>query len=77
MFFVMSLSLSDHKVLYNIASSSSFFSSALVFRTSNFGSLRYLMIYMRLVIADSALRASLAIRELTRRRRQRERHLKM
>ena len=40
MLFVMSLRLSDHKVLHNIASSSSFFDFApifsLVFRTSKF-----------------------------------------
>ena len=51
MFFVMSLSLSDHNVLHNIASSSSFFSIlltfsgffSLVFHTSNFWSLRNLI----------------------------------
>ena len=50
MFFVMSLRLSDHKLLHNIASSSSFFSIplgffslfSLVFRTSNLWSLRNL-----------------------------------
>ena len=78
MFFVMSLRLSDHRVLHNISSSSSFFSISLgfsrffslVFRTSNFGSLRNLikqlfhsrLLDMRLVIANSALRASLAIK---------------
>ena len=77
MFFVMSLSLSDHRVLHNIASSSNFFSISLgfsrffslVFSTSNFGSLRNLikqlfhsrLLDIRLVIANSALRASLAI----------------
>ena len=80
MFFVMSLRLSDHKVLHNIASSSSFFAIslgfsrffALVFRTSNFWSLRNLikqlfhsrLLDMRLVIANSALSASLAIYHL-------------
>ena len=76
MFFVMSLRLSDHKVLHNIASSSSFFYFArifslfsLVFRTSNFWNLRNLikqlfhshLLDIRLVIANSALRVSLAI----------------
>ena len=49
MFFVMSLRLSDHKVLHNMASSSSFFrfrldfiAFSLVFRTSNL-SLRILI----------------------------------
>ena len=79
MFFVMSLRLSDHKVLHNIASSSLFFDFArifslfsLVFRTSNFWSLRNLikqlfhsrLSAMRLVKANSALRASLAIYHL-------------
>ena len=69
MFFVMSLSLFDHRVLHNIVSSSSLFSISLrfsrffslVFRTSNFGSLRNLikqlfhsrLLDMRLVIANS------------------------
>ena len=72
--------LSDHKVLHNIASSSSFFFDfarifslfSLVFRTSNFWSFRNLikqlfhscLLDMRLVIANSALRASLAIYDL-------------
>jgi len=71
MFFVMSLGLSDHKVLHNIASSSSFFYFAWIFslfslilRTSNFWSLRNLikqlfhsgLLDMRLVIAKSAMR---------------------
>ena len=80
MFFAMSLRLSDHKVLHNIASSSSFFFDfarifslfSLVFRTSNFWSLRNFikqlfhsrLLDMRLVIANSALRASLAIYHL-------------
>ena len=80
MFFVMSLRLSDHKVLHNIASSLSFFAIslgfyrffALVFGTSNFWSLRNLinqlfhsrLLDMRLVIANSALSASLAIYHL-------------
>ena len=78
-FFVMSLRLSDHKVLRNITFSSSFFDFArifslfsLVFRTSNFWSLRNLikqlfhsrLLDMRLVIGNSALRASLAIYHL-------------
>ena len=78
--FVLSLRLSDHKVLHSIASSSSFFFDfarifslfSLVFRTSNFWSLRNLikqlfhsrLLDMRLVIANSALRASLAIYHL-------------
>ena len=68
MFFVMSLRLSDHKVLLNIAFSSSFFDLALifslfslVFRTSNFWSLSNLLkqlfhsrlLDMRLVIGES------------------------
>ena len=72
MFFVMSLRLSDHKVLHNIASSSrlfrfrsDFLAFSLVFRTSNFWNLRNLikqlfhsrLLNMRLVIANSALRA--------------------
>ena len=77
MFFVIILRLSDHKVLHNIPSSSIFFVDCarifslflLVFRTSNFWSLRNLvkqlfhsrLLEMRLVIANSALRASLAI----------------
>ena len=73
----MSLHLSDHKVLYNIASSLSYFTRifslfSLVFRTSNFWSLRNLikqlfqlrLLDMRLVIANSALRALLAIYHL-------------
>ena len=80
MFFVMSLRLSDHEVLLNIASSSSFFFDfarifsifALVFRISNFWSLRNLikqlfrsrLLDIRLVIANLALRASLAIYHL-------------
>ena len=72
--------LSDHKVLHNIASSSSSFFDftrifslfSLVFRTSNFWSLRNLikqlfhsrLLDMTLVIANSALRASLAIYHL-------------
>ena len=79
MFFVMSLRLSHHKALQNIPSSSSSFDFArifslfsLVFRTSNFWSLRNLiqqlfhsrLLDMRLVIANSALRASLAIYHL-------------
>ena len=79
-FFVMSLILSDHKVLHNIASSTSFFFDfarvfslfSLVFRTSNFCILRNLIkqlfhertLDMRLVIANSALRTSLAIYHL-------------
>ena len=79
-FFVMSLSLSDHMVSHNIASSTSFFFDfarvfslfSLVFRTSNFRSLRNLIkqlfhegtLDMRLVIANSALRTSLAIYHL-------------
>ena len=77
--FVMSLRLSDHKVLHNIGSSSSFFDFtrvfslfSRVFRTSKFWSLRNLikqlfysrLLDMRLVIANSALRASLAIYHL-------------
>ena len=78
--FVMSLGLSDHKVLRNIASSSSFFDFARIFslvftRISyflNFWSLRNLikqlfhsrLLDMRLVIANSALRASLTIYHL-------------
>ena len=70
-FFVMSLRLSDHKVLQNIASSSRFLIS-LIFRTSNFWNLRNLIkqlfhsrfLDMRLVIANSALPASLAIYHL-------------
>ena len=63
MFFVMSLRLSDHKVLHNIASSSSFSISLplLVILTSKFWSLRNLikqlfqsgLLDMRLVIANS------------------------
>ena len=75
LFFVMSLRLSDHKVLHNIASTDfarilSRFSLAV--RTSNFWSLRNLikqLFHLRLldtilVIANSALRASLAIYHL-------------
>ena len=69
----------DHKVLHNITSSSSFFQFRLdflaflpVFCTSNFWSLRNLikqlfhsrLLDMRLVIANSALHASLAIYHL-------------
>ena len=80
MFFVMSLRLSDHKVLHNIASSSSFFFDfaqifllfSLLFHISNFLEFKDLikqlfhlrLLYMRLVIANSALRASLAIYHL-------------
>ena len=69
--FVMSVRLSDHKVLNNIASSSSFFFDfarifslfSLLFRTSNFWSLRNLIkelfhsrsLDMRLVIANMAI----------------------
>ena len=66
MFFVMSLRLPDHKVLHNVASSSSFllfrlvFSLfSLVFRTSKFWSLIKQLLFhshlldMRLVIANS------------------------
>ena len=79
-YIVMSLRLSDHKVLHSIASSSSlFFDFArifshflLVFRTSNFWSLRNLikqlfpsrLLDMRLVIANSALRVALAVYHL-------------
>ena len=80
-FFVMSLRLPDHKVLHNIdrifikffSISLGFFSLfSLIFRTSNFWSLRNLikqlfhsrLLDMRLVIANSALRASLAIYHL-------------
>ena len=80
MCFVMGLRMSDHKVLHNIASSSQvvfdfariFSPFSLVFRTSNFWSLRNLikqlfpwrLLDMRLVIASSALRASLPIYHL-------------
>ena len=74
MFFVMSLSLSDHKVFHNMASSSSFFSISLGFsRFSYFKFLEFNLIKqlfhsrlldMRLVIANSAPRASLAIYHL-------------
>ena len=80
MFFVSSLRLSDHKVLHNIASSSGssldfariFSLFTLVFRTSSFWGLRNLikqlfhsrLLDMRLVIPNSALRASLAIYHL-------------
>ena len=79
MFFVMSLRLSDHKVLHNIASSSRFFRCARifslispVFHTSNFWSLRNLikqlfhsrLLVMRLVIANEARSAELAIYRL-------------
>ena len=79
MIFVMSLRLSDQKVLHNITSSSSFFrfrsdflTFLLVFRTSNFWSLRNLMkqlfhsrlLDMRLVIANKARSALLAIYHL-------------
>ena len=69
MFFVMSLRLSDHKVLYTLHRTFiKFFSISLGFRTSKFSSLRNLieqsfhsrLLDMRLVIANSALRASLA-----------------
>ena len=79
-FFMMSLCLSDHKVLHNVASSSSVFRFrsdhfslfSLVFLTSNFWSLKNLikqlfhsrLLDTRLVIANSALRASLAIYHL-------------
>ena len=74
-FFVKSLRLSDHNMLRKLASSSSLFSRfsrSLIFRTSNFWSLRNLikqlfhshLLDMRLVIANSALRASLAIYHL-------------
>ena len=79
-FFVMSLRLSDHKALQNIASSSSFFFDfarifslfAPVFRISNFWSLRNLikqlfhsrLLDTRLVIGNLALHASLAIYHL-------------
>ena len=77
--FVISLRLSDHKVLHNIASSSRFFDFArifslfsLVFRSSKVLELRNLikqlfhsrLLDMRLVIANSALHASLAIYHL-------------
>ena len=68
MFFVMGLRLSDHKVLHNIASLSKVFFDfarifslfSIVFRTSNFWSLRNLikqlfhsrLLDMRLVIAN-------------------------
>ena len=55
MFFVMRLRLSDHKVLHNNASSSRFFGISL--RIS-------CLLDMRLVMANSALRASLAIYHL-------------
>ena len=73
LFFVMSLHLSDHKVLYNIASSSSFFrfrSNFLAFFSSYFvpqifGLIKQLfhsrLLDMRLVIANEARSASLAI----------------
>ena len=75
MFFVMSLRLSDDKVLHNIASSSSFFrclSDFLAFFApiSYFKFLEFKefnktrLLDMRLVIANSALRASLAIYHL-------------
>ena len=78
--FVMSPRLSEHKELHNIAFSSSFFFDSarifslfsLLFRTSNLWSLRNLikqlihsrLLYMRLVIANSAQLASLAIYHL-------------
>ena len=78
--FVMSLRLSDHEVLHNIVSSSTFFDFALGFSLffrsyfvlPNFWSLRNLinqlfhsrLLDMRVVIANSALRASLAIYHL-------------
>ena len=62
MFFVMTLRLSDHKVLHNIASS--FFSISL-FKFLEFKELFHeRLLDMRLVIANSALRASLAIYHL-------------
>ena len=77
---VMSLRLSDHELLHNIASSSTFFSISLGFSLffrsyfvlPNFWSLRNLikqlfhsrLLDMRVVIANSALRASLAIHHL-------------
>ena len=80
MFFLTSLRLSDHKVLHNIASSSSSFFDfprifslfSLVFRTSNFWSLRNLikqlfhscLLDMRVVIANEARSAELAIYHL-------------
>ena len=69
----MSLRLPDHKVLHNIDRIFiKFFSISLIFRTSKFCSLRNLikqlfhsrLLDMRLVIANSALRASLAIYHL-------------
>ena len=63
----MSLRLSDHKVLHNIASSSSFFAISLGFSRFFFflRNLKQLLhspwLDIRLVIANSALRASLAI----------------
>ena len=78
-FFVLNLRLSGHKVLHNIASSSSLFrfhsdflAFSLLFHTSNFWCLRNLikllfhsrLLDMRLVIANSALRTSLAIYHL-------------
>ena len=78
--FVMSLRLSDHEVLHNTASSSTFISISLGFSRFfrsyfvllNFWSLRSLikqlfhsrLLDMRVVIANSALRASLAIYHL-------------
>ena len=80
MFFVTNLRLSDHKVLNNIGSSSGSFLDfarifslfSLVFRTSNFWSLRNLikqlfhsrLLDMRLVIAKSVILASLPIYHL-------------
>jgi len=76
-FFLMSLRLSDNKVLHNMASSSSFFFDfarifllfSLLLCTSNFWGLKNLikqlshscLLDMRLVIANSALHASLAM----------------
>ena len=74
--FVMSLRLSDHEVLHNIASSSTFFRFSRFFRSYfvllDFWSLRNLikqlfhlcLLDMRVVTANSALRASLAIYHL-------------
>ena len=77
--FVMSLRLSDHQVLHNIASSSSFFDFArifslfsLVFRTSklleftefNKTIISFALVGYEMIIANSALRASLSIYHL-------------
>ena len=62
MFFVMSLRLSYHKVLRNIASSSQVYFLAFFARISYFNFLEFKE--FRLVIANSALRTSLAIYHL-------------